>query len=374
MQRAQAAQRRGVVVSVLAAFAATQLPAPALALPEPALFVLATAGLDPAVLDELVASGRTRVDARAAGFLVIHGATMPPAQRLTPENNLATSSTSDPLADLQWSLASLRMSEVWAIIEGSAGPIVAVVDSGVARDHPDLNRVVLDGVDLVDRDLDPADENGHGSHVAGVIAAVRGNAEGIAGLAPYQILPIRVLDASGAGTCVDVALAVLAAVERDAGVINLSLRCNGDNLALRLAIAAAQAAGVVVVAAAGNDGPARCIDYPAAYDGVIAVGATTPDGVVAEFSCRSARLDLVAPGTQIISTLPDDAYGNLTGTSIASAHVAAAAAMLKAREPSLSPQAVAQRLFATAIDIGPPGRDDAAGHGELSIIAALKAR
>lgn len=235
----------------------------------------------------------------------------------------------------QWNYTALQLQQFHAHTNGD-GILVAVIDSGVNRTGTDLNGLnqVLDGCDWVTsptnvcRGTGVVDENGHGTHVAGIIAA-QDDGEGIIGVAPRsQILPLRVLDANGSGYLSDISAAVDYAVRNNAEVINMSLGGTTDYYLIEDAIDRAVAAGVVVVAAAGNSGPNNVVpSYPAAYDNVIAVAATDSNGTIASYSNQGAYVDIAAPGSAIISTYPNG-YASLSGTSMASPHIAGVVAMM----------------------------------------------
>lgn len=272
-------------------------------------------------------------------------------------------------------LAAVRLPEAWDVTQGSSGVTVAIVDTGVDADHPDLGGRVLPGRDVVNGDNDAADDEGHGTMVAGIAAAETSNAAGIAGAAgAVSILPVKVLDASGAGTDAGVAEGIVWAADQGADVINLSLGGSAESPVLRDAIGYAVARGAFVVAAAGNDmGPTP--SYPAAYDSAFAVGATDASGNAAWFSNHGWWVDLAAPGIDILGPAPgigaQQTYAVGSGTSFAAPLVAGAAALVLAQTPSLTPAAVAERLRTTARDAGPRGVDRSYGSGLLDAAAAV---
>lgn len=273
----------------------------------------------------------------------------------------------------QWALNRLDAEALWAQQPGD-GVTVAVLDTGVDAAHPDLTGVVLPGTDLVSPGGDGrTDANGHGTHVAGIIAAVANNGLGTAGLAQgVRILPVRVLDDTGAGWASDIAKGIIWATDHGAAVINLSL---GDHVKDDVTAAAVQYAedhDVVVVAAAGNDrANGDAVTYPAAYPGVLGVAATDSQDAVASFSETGGFVDVAAPGVDIASTYPPSTYVYLSGTSMAAPFVSATAALMKAADPHLSPAQAAAAVESTATDLGPAGRDDASGYGLVDPAAAL---
>lgn len=306
---------------------------------------------------------------------------------------VAAAATSDPHRPAQWALDRIGAEPAWTVARGE-GQIVAVIDSGVDLQHPDLvDRLyrsdgVVVGTDYVDGG-EPQDALGHGSMVSGVIAASTDNGIGIAAVAPAaRIMPIRVLDEEGKGNLADVEDAIDWAVEHGATVINLSLETVvGDSGAGTIGVGApvravrdAWDAGVPVVAAAGNSGN-PFTDYPPTSP-VVLVGATDKDDQRADFSDTGRNDMLMAPGVDIRSTwcrpnkeTPCDGqthnYGIAEGTSFAAPHVAAAIAIL--RSSGLNHEQAVQRLRATARDLGPAGRDLETGYGLIDLVAATGA-
>ena len=247
----------------------------------------------------------------------------------------------DPLLEKQWHLARVGAPRAWAWSAGR-GVTVAIVDTGVAcEDHGPFSRGsdlasswCKQGFNFVDKNPHANDDNGHGTHVAGTVAQSTNNGLGAAGLAfAARILPVKVLGESGSGTTVDVADGIRYATDSGANVINLSLGTSRPSRLMREAIAYAIDNGVVVVAAAGNNG--RWVEYPGAFDGVIAVSATDSSDKIARFSSRGKEVDIAAPGVGVIQqTICNrgrdrcERYPELSGTSMATPHVAAAAALL----------------------------------------------
>jgi serine protease len=277
----------------------------------------------------------------------------------------------DPRRKEQWALDRLDANKAWETGTGS-GQIVAVVDTGVDASHPDLAGAVLPGHDFVDGDDNPADENGHGTHVAGIIAAQAGNGIGVAGLAPSaKVLPVRVLDADGEGDDADIAAGVVWATDHHASVINLSLGGPEANTVLKQAVAYAIRHGVVVVAAAGNSYfEGDPVMYPAAYPNVVAVAAVSFGDSRAIFSETGSYVSVAAPGLAVLSTYPGGRYTTMSGTSMAAPYVAATAALVRQSHPDMSGDQVAERLKSSAQDIGAPGRDDEFGAGMVDPLAA----
>jgi type VII secretion-associated serine protease mycosin len=263
----------------------------------------------------------------------------------------------------------------WDVANTGASTVVAVLDTGVDRDHPDLAPNLVAGRDVVNLDTDPSDDNGHGTAVAGVVGAATGNGIGVAGVAwNAKILPVKVLGANGTGFDGDIAAGITWATDRGADIINLSLGGFGSSTALDQAVDYALAHDVVVVAAAGN-AAAGVPSYPAAIPGVLAVTATDAQGRFAWFSNHGPWITLAAPGINVVTTAleagPTLAVAPRTGTSFSSPIVAGVAALVRERHPAWSWNKVAFELVRTARDAGPAGVDDAYGFGIVDAAAAL---
>ncbi|WTI11238.1 S8 family serine peptidase [Micromonospora sp. NBC_00821] len=277
------------------------------------------------------------------------------------------------IRDDQWHLRFLNASRAQAVSQGE-GVIVAVPDTGVDP-HPDLKENLLKGTDTVAGGLGDGqqDPNSHGTSMAGLIAAHgRGTNSGALGIAPKsKILPIKAAGADNFGEADDLAAAVEYAIANRAQVISIS---SGGASTPRLvrAIKSALAANVIVVASVGNS-PHSPTAYPASEEGVIAVGGVDRAGQHAAISVTGPNIDVVAPAVDIYSTSYGGKYSKGTGTSSATAIVAGAAALIRSKYPYLPAREVAHRLTATAVDKGPPGRDDEYGYGVIDLVAALTA-
>jgi subtilisin family serine protease len=294
----------------------------------------------------------------------------------------AASAADDPLRPQQWNLDMVEAGAAWTTTTG-AGATVAVVDSGVQADHPDLAGRLIAGHDVVENDATPQDANGHGTHVTGIVGAATGNGIGVAGVAPSaRLMPVRVLDEDGSGTADGVAAGIDWARTHGADVINLSLGSEvpivGATQAgvLDAAMRRALDAGIVVVAAAGNNGVPVC-EQPAASAGLVCVGAVDRRGEHALYSSFGSGLGLVAPGGSalpaagegVLSTYPPTGYAELSGTSQATPHVSGVAALLVAC--GLRGQSAVRRMLATARDLGTPGPDVTYGYGLVNARAAV---
>jgi len=284
---------------------------------------------------------------------------------------MATAGENDPMRSQQWALNQTSFEKAWTATRGS-GVTVAVIDTGIDAAHQDLGSVVLPGIDYVDPARDGRyDPDGHGTHVAGIIAAHVNNAVGIDGAAPgVQILPVRVLDASGSGSASNVAKGIIWATDHGARVINLSLG-GGKSEGLRQALQYANAKQVVVVSAGGNNAQAgNAPMYPAAYPEAIAVASIDSNLAHSAFSNTGRYLDVSAPGEGIVSSwgTSNTAYADASGTSMATPYAAAVAALIIATTPKLSASRVKQIMRNTATHLG---ANTVFGHGLINPTAAV---
>jgi type VII secretion-associated serine protease mycosin len=282
----------------------------------------------------------------------------------------------DAVRDAQWHLTFLDIARAHQYSQG-AGAVVAVVDSGVDTTHPDLTGNVVPGAEIFAGSPGGngwTDTDGHGTAMAGLIAAHgHGDGVGALGIAPKAtILPLRV-GPSGLGALSDIPDGVSWATDHGAKVISISAYAERPNPDLEEAIRRAITHDVVVVAAAGNVPQTDQVWYPAAYPGVVAVGGVDRNGNHAKVSVTGRDLVLSAPAVDIETVGLGHRYAIGTGTSDATAIVAGAAALVRSRFPSLSATEVIHRLTATAIDKGPPGRDDQYGYGIVNPVGALTA-
>ena len=284
----------------------------------------------------------------------------------------------DPNFASQWGLAKINCPAAWDRVTGSPNIVVAVIDTGVDLDHPELAPLLVQGTDMVNLgtnptapngfhfegdfngvDNDPQDEVGHGTHVAGTIACLSNNAVGVAGVTwSCRIMPVRVLarivnnanssDVRGTGSSTDIAAGIRWAVDHGARVINMSLGGSTDTQVERDAVAYAIAHNVVVVAALGNGGIGAPTSFPAAYPDVIAVAAIDSSDHRASFSQVGSHIDISGPGVNVLSTVWDNSYTTMSGTSMATPHVAGVAALVLSCNSSLSAAQVGDILRQTA--------------------------
>jgi subtilisin family serine protease len=274
-------------------------------------------------------------------------------------------------ADDAWRRCDLNASSV----------VIAIIDSGVDLDHPDLQANLRAGFDFVEGDAVPEDGDGHGANVAGIAAAAL-NGIGVAGVAPTaKILPVRVLDDNGSGYLSDIADGIIYAADR-AQVLNLSLGGTTNSSTMLNAITyAAVTKGRLVIAAAGNCGDSNYLAngcavqnqtfYPAAYSNAMAVAATTIVDTRASFSNVGSYVDIAAPGVGILNTYIGNNYASFNGTSQAAPHVAGLAALVWARNPGYTASQVWSRIAATAVDLGATGIDQQFGAGRIDVKQAL---
>jgi subtilisin family serine protease len=289
----------------------------------------------------------------------------------------------DAYAPLQYGLGYIQAPAAWDVTRGSPTIVVAINDSGIDPFHPEFSGKLLPGYDFVDG-YSTTDWFGHGTHVAGIVAAVAGNGIGIAGVAPNcKLLPVRVLDADGMGYASDCAAGVVWAADNGANVINMSYGCYVQSVIEWDAIVYAMRLGVTCVASKGNDETWED-HFPSDYPGVIAVGAN--DTLDEDWlpSNYGPHMWLKAPGVDIISTMPTYPvtlngplyglsmnYDFLSGTSMAAPHVSGAAALMLSLNPALDPFEVAYLLARSADDMGDPGFDWIYGYGRLNLYRAV---
>jgi len=276
---------------------------------------------------------------------------------------------------LPWGVDRIDAELVHPTTKGS-GINVAVIDTGIDTTHPDLDGNYAGGYDFVNKDSDPQDDNGHGTHCAGIIAA-EDNDIGVIGVAPEASLyALKVLDARGGGSYSDVIAAIQWAVDHSMRIASMSLGGSFYSEALETACKNAYEAGVLLVAAAGNSGnrsgKGDNVTYPARFDSVIAVAATDTRNRRASWSSTGPAVELAAPGVNIYSTLLNGRYGTMSGTSMACPHVSGAAALVMAAHPGLPADGVRQQLDGTAMDLGVSGRDPWYGYGLVNAFRAVQ--
>lgn len=272
----------------------------------------------------------------------------------------------------QWHLGKIQAPGAWDVSTGTTSVVVAVVDTGVNFSHPDLQGRLLGGYDFVNSDSNPSDDNGHGTASTGVIAACTNNAVGVAGVTwQTPVLPVKVLDGSGSGSYSNVAAGITYAADNGARIINLSLGGTYSSSALQDAVNYAWSKGVVIVAAAGNNGNSTPV-YPAACTNVVAVSATNLSDARTSWSNYGSYVDIAAPGENIYTTY-GSGYSSVNGTSFSSPITAAVAALIASTEPRLSNSQTVDVLLKNADDIGVQGFDTLYGAGRVNAARAVYA-
>jgi len=305
----------------------------------------------------------------------------------------------DPMWSQQWGLAAIEADAAWNLAVGGSDTVVAVVDSGIDLDHPDLssklwvntgeiaaNGLDDDGNDCVDdvhgcrfyslgQDGSVQDEFGHGSHVAGIISAATNNGLGVAGVSwGGRLMAVRVLDQSGVGSYSQVAAGLTYAADQGATIANLSLGSSSASLTLQEAVEYAHARGVMLVGAAGNGG-ADIVFYPAAYEQVVAAAATNQADQRWSGSNRGPEVDLAAPGVEVWSASKFGTYAKKSGTSTAAPYVSGLAALVLSLQPWLTPGEVTALLEGNADDVNgadAPGWDRELGWGRVNARRTLE--
>jgi subtilisin family serine protease len=249
--------------------------------------------------------------------------------------------------------------------------IVAIIDTGLDINHPAIKGRVVSPYNVLDKSTDVTDEEGHGTHVAGIVAGQRGlDAASEGGVAPnVKIMPIKAAGKNGGFRASNIAEGIRYAADHGAKVINMSLGGPIWMPYLDDAIKYAESKGVVVVAAMVNSGKAKAA-YPARFDNVLAV-ASSKDGKRSSFSNYGDRTDVTAPGEHIISSVPGGKYGDKSGTSMASPYVAGAVALVMAQHPDWTPAQVRDWMDRAVNDVGAAGWDKDTGYGEVNLFKAV---
>lgn len=274
----------------------------------------------------------------------------------------------DPRFRYQWGLKKSGFERAWNRTRGR-GTKIALVDSGVQRNHIDLRRKVVAQWDFHNNNRTIEDLNGHGTHVAGIMAARAGNNRGVVGGCPgCRLIVAKALDKNLFGYDSNVIKGILWSARQNAGVINLSLGSTAKSDAMWRAVNRAQRKGAVVVAAGGNYGNNTPV-YPAAYPGVIGVSHTDRYDRRVFDASYGAWIDVAAPGYDILSTVPGG-YGYKNGSSMAAPHVSALAGLLASQ--GRGPSVIQRRILFTARDLGPRGRDGYYGYGRIDAARAIR--
>jgi subtilisin len=268
--------------------------------------------------------------------------------------------------NIPWGVRKIEAPDVWKRCQGE-GIKVGIIDTGIDLGHPDLKDNIKEAYSVVDG-ASADDDNGHGTHVAGIIAALD-NDIGVVGVAPKaEIYSVKAFDKKGRGTVSDIIDALQWCVENKVHVINMSFGIGTNSRALKRAIGAAHRHKIIMVAAAGNSGARDSVLYPAKYPEVIAVAASDSKDQAADFSSRGPEVNIIAPGVDVSSTYINEEYKNLSGTSMACPHVVGACALLMSISGTKA-ESVKKAILSTAKDIGLP--EETQGVGLVNVSAAV---
>ncbi len=274
--------------------------------------------------------------------------------------------------DYQWNLFQIKAEQGWNITGGEEQVILAILDTGIDPNHADISGRLIEGFNAFDETNNANDGNGHGTHVAGIAAAVTNNVTGIAGISWYNsVMPVKVLDDNGQGSLFEIAAGIRWATDNGAKVINMSLGDSQSSNILHEAIRYAYERDVLLIAASGNDNVPTPM-YPAAYEEVLAVSAVDHRSTKAIFSNYGNHIDVAAPGHHIPSLFPGGEYVFMSGTSMAAPHVAGLGALIRSIRTDLTHLEVMEIIRQTADDLGPVGFDPFYGYGQINVATALR--
>ncbi|WP_110929789.1 S8 family peptidase [Paenibacillus bouchesdurhonensis] len=283
------------------------------------------------------------------------------------------SSTKERATDIPWGVKRIGAPDVWSFSTGHRIRI-GVIDTGADYSHPDLRYSLARGIHLLNRANLPHDDNGHGTHIAGTIAAA-GGAQGMIGVAPRSLIyPVKAFDHNGSAYVSDIILGIDWCVRSGMHIINMSFGMKSTSVALKNIVNKAHEAGIVIVASSGNDKKQRTADYPAKYAQTISVGATNRDGKIAAFSNSGPYIDIYAPGEKITSSWLGGGHREMSGTSMATSHVSGAIALLLAARPNLTPGEIKRRLRRTAKPLSLAQARARSRPGEVSAVRLLRGR
>lgn len=286
----------------------------------------------------------------------------------------------DPMLGEQYSFNLLQLEEAWKINSGDPRIKIAILDTGVDLNHPDLKNKIVAGRNISEPNKPPMDDSGHGTHCAGIAAAETNNNEGGIGICnKCSIMPVKILT-YGSGTDDVISEGIVWAVDNGANVITMSLGIYRSSKPIEDALKYALDKGVTITASAGNKNQEFDIHLPSTYPGVIEVASTDANDKKSSFSNFGKKISVAAPGTAILSTLPTYSvsskkplnYGKLSGTSMASPHVAGLAGLILSQKPNLKPAEVTKIIESTSKDLGDSGWDKIFGNGRIDALSALK--
>lgn len=269
-----------------------------------------------------------------------------------------------------WGVRHIKAPQAWGTTTGQRVH-VGVIDTGVDFHHPDLHHSLMRGINLIHRGLPPYDDNGHGTHIAGTIAAAN-QIYGIIGVAPRAVIhPVKAFDENGSAFVSDIIQGIDWCVRHGMKIINMSFGMKTRSKSLLNAVTNAYHAGVTIVASSGNDAKHKSVDYPARYLQTISVGAIDRTRKIAPFSNRGRYVDIYAPGDKIVSAWLKGKYHEMSGTSMATSHVSGAIALLLAMKPGLKPADIKSLLRRSSNPI----RSRSSGSrsmGEIDVMRLLK--
>lgn len=276
---------------------------------------------------------------------------------------------------IPWGVKQISAPEAWQISTGHQVRI-GVIDTGADFNHNDLRHCLTRGINLLNRTSLPYDDNGHGTHIAGTIAAA-GGADIMTGVAPRSIIsPVKAFDQNGSAYVSDIVLGIDWCLRNNMNIINMSFGMKTKSRSLLSVVNKANQAGVVIVASSGNDKKRRGADYPARYPQTISVGATDKNQKIAGFSNRGPYVDIYAPGDKIYSSWVGGKHHEMSGTSMATSHVSGAIALLLAHRPGLQPSQIKALLRRTSRPLAYGARYKAMtkGAGEVNALRLLRSK
>jgi serine protease len=302
--------------------------------------------------------------------------------QVVDEGSVAAVGVNDPKSGDQYSLDKMRVRDAWHLATGGSN-VIAVLDTGVQYNHPDLAGRLLPGYDFVSNDSDASDDNGHGTWVSGIIAANTNDGYGMSGISwSDKILPVKIMNGEGNGSTADLLAAITWSADQGADVINMSVGGFPYSQVMQDAVNYAFSKGAILVGAAGNNRREENF-YPASFDNVISVSATQVEDEFSNWSSWGPKVDVSAPGSSVLTTncyactyADHDSWGShtfISGTSFATPNVAGVLALMRARFPTSSAQQIVNQLFATVDDLGYPGWDNRYGRGRVNAYRALGA-
>lgn len=273
------------------------------------------------------------------------------------------------LAGIPWGVEKIKAPQAWPHTTGRNIKI-GVIDTGINFNHPALQGSIIPGINLVNRKELPYDDNGHGTHIAGIIAASNPSL-GMIGVAPHALIaPIKAFDNQGSAYVSDIVKAIDWCVQNKMHIINMSFGMRTKSKAMYNAVLRAYNKGIIIIASSGNDRRFKSIDYPAKYPLTISVGATTSSRKIAPFSNRGSFIDIYAPGEQIVSSWSGNEYHEMSGTSMATSHVSGAVALLLEKYPECAPADIKAILKKSMLSLRQSKKIRA---GELDVVKMLQA-